>query len=714
MDELLDLIQDTDPDDAADMDNLKSFVEANTRLLNEFDKDTGTPLMFCYFNDVQDEIIELLLSFGPNLEVQDKKGKTVLFYAIGRAKDYGSVHWIDHLFKNGAGPNVNHKNKMGSTALHHAARLGYLDGVKFLIDKGADVNVVNNDGYGYTPLAVNILKEEPDKDIIKFLLEKGAKIEYTGATGYDMSILLIALTEDVSEVAELLVDAGANVNVVDPTDEGNDDTPLMIAIRKDFDDSLIRKLIEKGADVNAANMDDDTPLLELMHSKEPRLEIARLLLEKGAGVNVINDEGKSPLIFATINEQVDLVKLLLEKGADKDVEDEDGKTARDYAEESGNAELLALFGEEAAPTTGELWKGYSQSDAQLFDSIVANAEAMNKKTFCPICLQYTEWGTDCKYLTHKCKPALRHERLYNLYKDERGNIVWCAVCGRHCIGHAHYKLTDTTETSLPPRMPYQPGANVYKAESCPLEGGGGPEEKIRRVDGLLRYVCEVQDQVGKRPAKEVREELIEEAWKAASSRIPKTVEDIKKGLKFKTYCDLPTSLTAAATVAAEIPNPNIGSPEVRENDMCTVNLDTCTVYVFKHKQPDGSEFIHDALGKEALVDILRQRGGEEGCPIFPGCKGMLHPDEIKAIFEDEPQVYTEYKERFDRRYQTGGAKGGNVTSPMDDVECALPESKKRRLEDSGSPPSKRSKGGKTYRRIKKTRRGKRGTYRRRL
>lgn len=670
MDDLLDLIQETDPDNEADMDNLKSFVEANTRLLNEVDKVVGTPLMFCYSGDTRGEIIELLLSFGPNLELQDKLGKTVIFYALGRAKDYDSIHWVEYLFKNGAGPNVNHKNKKGATPLHHAARLGYLDGVKFLVEKGADVNAVNKDVYGYTPLAVNILKDEPDKDIIKFLLEKGAKIEYTGATGYDMSILLIAISEDVQEAAELLVDAGANVNVVDPTDNGNDDTPLMFAIRQDFDDAFIRKLIEKGADVNAANIDGDTPLHEITYSKEPKLDIGRLLIDKGANVNATN---------------------------------EDGKSARDYAEESGNAELLALFGEGPAPTTGELWKGYSQSDAQLFDAIVENAEAMNKKTFCPICLQNTEWGKDCKYLTHRCKPALRHERLYNLYKDEYGNIVWCAVCGRHCIGHAHYKLTDTTETSLPPRMPYQPGAHVYKAESCPLEGGGGPEEKIRRVDGLLRYICEVQDQAGKRPEKEVREELIEEAWKAASSRIPKTVEDVKKGLKFKTYCDLPTSLTAPTTAAAEIPNPNTDSPEVREEGECSVNLDTCTVYIFKHKQPVGADFIHDPIGKEALGEIIRQRGAEEGCPIDPGCKGMLHPDEIKPIFGDGSEIYTNYKERFDRRYQKGGAKGGSVTSPMDDVQCALPEKKKG------------AKRLRTYRKkLKKSRRGKRNTYRRRL
>jgi ankyrin repeat protein len=699
MDELIELIVDlTDPDDEADMDNLKSFVEANTRLLNEVDNDKGTALMFCYSNDIDDRIIELLLSFGPNLEVQDKKGKTVLFYALGRAKDYDSLHWIEYLFKNGPGPNVNHKNEMGSTPLHSAARMGYLDGVEFLVEKGADVNAVNNDGYGYTPLVINILKDEPDEDIIKFLLEKGAKIEYKGATGYDMSALLIAIIETANEIAEILVDAGANVNVVDPTDDGNDDTPLILAIREDFGDDFIRKLIEKGANVNAANNSGDTALLEITYSPSPSVEIARLLLEKGANVNVTNDNEKSPLIYATINGHIELVKLFLEKGANKDLEDEDGKTARQYAEALGNAELVALFGEGPAPT-GELWKGYTQSDAQFFDSIVENADAMNKKTLCPICLQYAEWGTDCKYLTHKCKPALRHERLYNLYKDERGNVVWCAVCGRHCIGHAHYKLTDTTETSLPPRMPYKPGAHVYKAESCPLEGGGGPEEKIRRVDGLLRYICEIQDQTGKRPAKEVREELIEEAWKAASSRIPKTVEDVKKGLKFKTYCDLPTSLTAPTTAAAEIPNPNTGSPEIREDEMCTVNLDTCTVYIFKHKQPDGSDFIHDAIGKQALGEIIHQRGAEEGCPIDPGCKGMLHPDEIKSIFEAEPQTYTDYKERFDRRYQKGGAKGGNVISKMDDVQCALPEKKK---------------GGKTYRKIKKTRRGKRGTYRRRL
>lgn len=498
MDELLQLIGDSDIDNEEDLDNLKSFIEANKELLNTVEPDVGTPLMFLYRNDGDLEMIKFILDLGPNLEVKDNVGKTVLGYALSRAEDDG-IEFVSILFENGRSPNVNNRTNKGYT----------------------------------------------------------------------------------------------------------------------------------------------------------------------------------PLMQAVIRGQLDAVKLLLKKGADRDVMNNDGLTALDYAK---NKQIKELLLKEEPVQTGEMWKGYDKSDAQFFDSIVENEEAMFKKTLCPICLQNGEWGKTCKYTFHKCKPMFRNERLYNLYKDSNGDITWCAVCGRPCTGHAHYKLTDASETTLPPKLSYQPGADVYKAESCPLEGGGGTDEKIRRVDGLLRYICEVQDQVGKRSAKEVHDELVEEAWKAASSRIPKTVQDIKSGLKFKTYCDLPTKLGATAETK-EVPNPNTGSPEVRGEGDCAITMDTCDkLYVFKHKQPGAADFIHEPIGKEAVRGIITQMGASEGCPIDTACKGILHPDEIKQVFEDEPQIYMNYKERFDRNNQKGGATGGSVTSPMDDLQCAL-----------------KKKGGKTYR-----------------
>lgn len=652
-------------------------------------------------------IVQRLLKAGVDLKLEDNEGNTALHIAAMSEDKQILEDVFFELNDEDRDPMLDRQNKAGKTALTVAADDGGNKQVLFLLNQGADPNIADDNGLTAIFYA---LTSEKSNVVINQFIQKGAKteIDKLGMPGSKWSALIFALTEAPSGgekyAYEILKAPWVNVNVVDDSDDGDDNTALHYAVEQNRSIGLITTLLDKGADINARNINEETPLLLLGQENMPeeeRIERTRLLLDRGADINAADEAGTTPLMLAVIGEHVDIVKLLLERGAKKELQTFDGETALDLAEQAENEEIIALLqGEEVAPTTAEMWAGYTQSDAQFFDSIVENEESMYRKTFCPICLQHGEWGVNCKYLDHKCKPAFRHERLYNLYKNDSGSIVWCAVCGRHAVGHAHYALTDGSETSLPDRMPYQPGAHVYKPESCPLEGGGGPDEKIRRVDGLLKQVCEVQKDVGKRPNKEVRNELIEAAWRAAGGDIPDVVKEIKEAKKFKNYCDLPTSLASSAAAAPDIPNPN-PLPTAKGPGMSAISLDDCDqTYEFVHVQPDGSKFTHQLICKDDLRNMISSSGGtEDKCPIEPECKGVLHPEEIKEIFADDVDFYTKYKDRFNDRNKKGGARGGSVTTPFDDVQCALPEKKK---------------AGKTYRNIKKTRRGKRGTYRRRL
>ena len=72
-------------------------------------------------------------------------------------------------------------------------------------------------------------------------------------------------------------------------------------------------LIEKGADVNAANS-YGTPLFK--HAGVGNYDICRLLLEHGADVNIENYSGQTALFYAADKGHCDVVRLLLEYGAD--------------------------------------------------------------------------------------------------------------------------------------------------------------------------------------------------------------------------------------------------------------------------------------------------------------------------------------------------------------------------------------------------------------
>jgi ankyrin repeat protein len=76
------------------------------------------------------------------------------------------------------GAEVNARDNLdGATALMWASRYNHLEVVKFLIDKGSDVNAKNRRELGYTALVYAYLGLTNDNyDVIKLLLDKGTNL----------------------------------------------------------------------------------------------------------------------------------------------------------------------------------------------------------------------------------------------------------------------------------------------------------------------------------------------------------------------------------------------------------------------------------------------------------------------------------------------------------------------------------------------------------
>ena len=120
------------------------------------------------------------------------------------------------------------------------------------------------------------------------------------------------------------------------------ETALNIAIARS-DDLWTRFLIGKGANVNLAASNGDTPLITA--ARVGYTEAIDLLLQLGAKVDAANRMGETPLILAVQQRQVDAVKLLLAKGANPDKKDAAaGYSAREYAKrDTRNREILAAI-----------------------------------------------------------------------------------------------------------------------------------------------------------------------------------------------------------------------------------------------------------------------------------------------------------------------------------------------------------------------------------
>jgi len=148
--------------------------------------------------------------------------------------------------------------------------------------------------------------------------------------------LIVSCVKNWLRLAGMLLDKGADVNKADI--DGR--TPLY---RSCYNGNLelARLLLDKGADVNKPNDDGSTPLI--VSCINGNLELARLLLDKGADVNKANKYGKTPLYWSCRNENLELTRLLLSKGADVNKASNNGDTPFYWSCRKDNLELARLL-----------------------------------------------------------------------------------------------------------------------------------------------------------------------------------------------------------------------------------------------------------------------------------------------------------------------------------------------------------------------------------
>jgi len=175
------------------------------------------------------------------------------------------------------GADVNHHSEYGFTPLHFAAARGQADIVSFLLDHGANVNAKGDDGD--TPL------------------HWAAKVEFDPDEGkhyipapYDR--------KGKAEAARVLVARGANVNAQNTSNR----SPLFQAAHGNT--ALAKFLLETGANANATDVSGFNPLHEVGNA-----EIATLLIEHGANVNARDKwEHRTPLFFAHDRDVAKVIK----------------------------------------------------------------------------------------------------------------------------------------------------------------------------------------------------------------------------------------------------------------------------------------------------------------------------------------------------------------------------------------------------------------------
>lgn len=218
-----------------------------------------------------------------------------------------------------AGADVNERDRAGGkTALHWAAKGGNRAALETLIASKADLNV--KDRQGRTALWGAV---ETDLEIVKFLVEKGADVN--ARDQINSSPLLWAAGFGKPETVAYLLSKKADVKSTDD----NGWTPLIWAAGLG-QPQTVDILVKSGADLAAADKQTgDTPLLR--GARTGKADSLRILLAAGADIKAKNKAGQSALHLAAASGSPEKLQILLDAKADPAATDDKGWTALDHA-----------------------------------------------------------------------------------------------------------------------------------------------------------------------------------------------------------------------------------------------------------------------------------------------------------------------------------------------------------------------------------------------
>jgi ankyrin repeat protein len=175
----------------------------------------------------------------------------------------------------------------------------------------------------------------------------------------------------------------------------NGKTALHRAVQQGCLTLLFALLISAGANVNATDNEDDTPLL--LACKNGMLEMATMLKDAGAAINVANKGGDTPLLATVAAGNLELVKLLVRAGANVAAKNKDGFAALMLACKEKKEEAAALL-MEAAKNAGALDVQDTNMHSALHYASSSGLESIVAKLL--------SLGADVALKDKWCKPAL--------------------------------------------------------------------------------------------------------------------------------------------------------------------------------------------------------------------------------------------------------------------------------------------------------------------
>ena len=377
---------------------LKKGVSPN--ILYSFKQDNGTTYKTTLLHTILSYDNVSVNQLGFSSINKQSKAKYVEITPVAYAVYLNRVSMVEALLKKNA--DANKYGKGSFPAIFYAKDKKVLN---MLRSHNADFNILVDNST--RPLFEAV--KSNNSQLVNMLLDNGADVNKKDGNGN--TLLYTAISSGYYDLARYLIDNGGKIDEPSGSDRV---TPLMVTLsRQDHDTGFLRYLIFKGANVNARDKFNRTPIFYVDNytneiSKTNITESVEILIENKADINAQDNKGNTILhikpqdyykIYAGYNPNINMqnndgntplhiaamqdnVSYILTGSPDKSIKNKKGQTALNIAESkhfNETASLLRLSNAESLLMLGAVYGDTKLVEKAIESKVDVNKEILGKQ-----------------------------------------------------------------------------------------------------------------------------------------------------------------------------------------------------------------------------------------------------------------------------------------------------------------------------------------------
>ncbi|XP_048249106.1 serine/threonine-protein phosphatase 6 regulatory ankyrin repeat subunit C-like [Haliotis rufescens] len=286
-----------------------------------------TPTMIAVMRGLED-VFHILMSKGADITLTNKDNNNCLHLAC----QGGKQPLVEYLLPK---TDINIRGNMGRTPLMNVAWSGKKDVFDFLVSKGADITLTDDENNTILHLAC----EGGNRPLVEYLLPK-TDINIRGSMGW--TPVMYAASRGKKDVFDFLVSKGADITLT----EDNNDNILHLACRGG-NKPLVEYLLAK-TDINIKGNMGLTPLMHA--ASRGKKEVFDFLVSKGADITLTDNNNNNNIHLACLGGNKPLVEYLLPK-TDINIRGSMGWTPVMYAAARGKKDVFDFLVSQGADIT---------------------------------------------------------------------------------------------------------------------------------------------------------------------------------------------------------------------------------------------------------------------------------------------------------------------------------------------------------------------------